>query len=168
MLEISSVLHHRWRGDCNQEASSSETGKPGRASSDIIVGARKCLEFGERINVAINGRKRAYLAEMGIDVWERRGLGSAAAESGASEDKAVAEDTSEVAREAASVAVARPVAVGAGDHSARVAAMDWDDLTQAVSVCTRCALHEGRTQTVFGVGYDQGVAGELGWGDFVD
>jgi len=29
---------------------------------------------------------------------------------------------------------------------------DWDGLRAAVAACTRCRLHEGRTQTVFGVG----------------
>lgn len=29
---------------------------------------------------------------------------------------------------------------------------DWDTLRERVSRCTRCALHESRTQTVFGVG----------------
>ena len=32
------------------------------------------------------------------------------------------------------------------------AAKGWDELRDAVSSCTRCALHESRTQTVFGVG----------------
>ncbi len=30
--------------------------------------------------------------------------------------------------------------------------MDWEQLRSSVAVCTRCALHESRTQTVFGVG----------------
>jgi DNA polymerase len=30
--------------------------------------------------------------------------------------------------------------------------LDWSALREAVSGCTRCALHQGRTQTVFGVG----------------
>jgi DNA polymerase len=30
--------------------------------------------------------------------------------------------------------------------------LDWDSLRQTVSGCTSCALHETRTQTVFGVG----------------
>jgi len=29
---------------------------------------------------------------------------------------------------------------------------DWDDLRSTVSACTRCQLHQHRTQTVFGVG----------------
>lgn len=32
------------------------------------------------------------------------------------------------------------------------AAMDWEALQSCVASCTRCALHAGRTRTVFGVG----------------
>ena len=32
---------------------------------------------------------------------------------------------------------------------------DWDSLRSAVSCCTRCPLHQSRTQTVFGVGNTQ-------------
>ena len=31
-------------------------------------------------------------------------------------------------------------------------ALGWDELRASVAGCTRCALHQGRTQTVFGVG----------------
>jgi len=30
--------------------------------------------------------------------------------------------------------------------------LDWSELRSSVAACTRCALHESRTQTVFGVG----------------
>ena len=33
--------------------------------------------------------------------------------------------------------------------------LDWDRLQQAVTHCTACSLHHGRTQTVFGVGNRQ-------------
>lgn len=33
-----------------------------------------------------------------------------------------------------------------------IAAMDWDQLKAAVAACTRCPLHQSRTQGVFGVG----------------
>ena len=33
--------------------------------------------------------------------------------------------------------------------------LDWDELEQCVRNCTRCTLHETRTQTVFGVGSRQ-------------
>jgi DNA polymerase len=39
------------------------------------------------------------------------------------------------------------VAVDSGDDG-----LDWDALREAVAACTRCALCESRTQTVFGVG----------------
>lgn len=42
-----------------------------------------------------------------------------------------------------------PEAHGEGDAEAPP---DWHALRQAVSACTRCRLHESRTQTVFGVG----------------
>ena len=35
---------------------------------------------------------------------------------------------------------------------APAADMDWQELCSTVSACTRCDLHRGRTQTVFGVG----------------
>ena len=35
---------------------------------------------------------------------------------------------------------------------AQPAGLDWEALREAVRGCTRCALHRGRTQTVFGVG----------------
>lgn len=31
---------------------------------------------------------------------------------------------------------------------------NWEDLQDVVRVCTKCQLHQGRTQTVFGVGRD--------------
>lgn len=36
--------------------------------------------------------------------------------------------------------------------AAPVAELDWQALRACVGHCTRCGLHEGRTQTVFGVG----------------
>ena len=46
------------------------------------------------------------------------------------------------------------VDTGAEEHGIRVRAegMDWSELREAVAGCTRCALHQSRTQTVFGVG----------------
>ena len=35
------------------------------------------------------------------------------------------------------------------------AGLDWDDLAATVAQCTRCGLHQGRTQTVFGTGNRQ-------------
>jgi DNA polymerase len=42
--------------------------------------------------------------------------------------------------------------VEVADGVAEPDSSDWPELRAAVSSCTRCALHESRTQTVFGVG----------------
>jgi len=62
-----------------------------------------------------------------------------------------------VAREAPACAEEGRVAVehpGSGRPGLKipVAAPDWNELQQQVESCTRCALHETRTRTVFGVG----------------
>ena len=67
-------------------------------------------------------QRRAYLEALGIDVWVPK-----------DEPDAVTPE-----------AVSEPVVAAA--------APDWDELRRAVTGCTRCALHESRTQTVFGVG----------------
>ncbi|NIL93376.1 MAG: uracil-DNA glycosylase [Woeseiaceae bacterium] len=67
-------------------------------------------------------QRRAYLEALGIDVWVPRGQ-----------------------------ADPEP---GAGDSATPEVpdGPDWSELRGAVSSCTRCPLHESRTQTVFGVG----------------
>jgi uracil-DNA glycosylase family 4 len=69
--------------------------------------------------------RRQYLQAMGIQTW--------------------------VSREAVSGPVSM-VPVDAVQDPGNIAEMDWEVLEQTVSVCTRCGLHETRTQTVFGVG----------------
>jgi DNA polymerase len=66
--------------------------------------------------------RRAYLRAMGIDVW--------------------------IPRDAVD---AEPAPVEP-EMQAEAAELGWDPLREAVAACTRCALHESRTQTVFGVG----------------
>ena len=66
--------------------------------------------------------RRAYLRAMGIDLWIPR---------------------DQVAVEPENAEAGAPV---------EAAAYGWDELRSAVAACTRCALHESRTQTVFGVG----------------
>ncbi|MGH8612831.1 MAG: uracil-DNA glycosylase [Gammaproteobacteria bacterium] len=64
----------------------------------------------------------SYLKALGVDVWVRR----------------------------ETAAISAP-----GDVSRRavtVNKMDWDELSAAVASCTKCSLHQGRFQTVFGVG----------------
>ena len=71
--------------------------------------------------------RREYLRAIGIDVWVPRDA-AASALPGLSPPKEASIDD----------------AVMAGD--------EWQSLRSAVAQCTACALHAGRTQTVFGVG----------------
>lgn len=80
-------------------------------------------------------RRQAYLKAMGIDIWRRR--------------EAPAGDPPPVAKTIPAAQTPIPADSGAVDA---VAALDWTALEAEVSACTLCALHAGRTQTVFGVG----------------
>jgi DNA polymerase len=82
-----------------------------------------------------DGRRLAYLEALGVDVYVRRGMASAPSEPPKLPDLRAAEAPA-------------PVAAGTSVE----ATLDWDPLRAMVSACTRCALHETRTQTVFGVG----------------
>lgn len=64
----------------------------------------------------------AYLEALGIDVWVPRG-----------QDRESIPDPVERLH-------------------AEFLAVDWEDLRTTVAACTRCQLHQSRTQTVFGVG----------------
>lgn len=80
--------------------------------------------------------RAAYLQAIGIDVWVPRtaiggGPGAQPAPAPASPDEVVAP----------AAAAAMPAAEGA-----------WESLRGEVMRCTRCSLHAGRTQGVFGVG----------------
>ncbi len=68
----------------------------------------------------------AYLDALGIDVWTRRG--------------------------AVISTVADVDGTGVAGPSNGSESLDWLQLRQKVAACTLCALHKGRTQTVFGVG----------------
>ncbi len=73
-------------------------------------------------------QRRAYLEAIGIDVWVPRGEADP-------EVEVVADDL-----------------VGTDQGGTETNILDWDALRAKVSTCTACPLHEGRTQTVFGVG----------------
>jgi len=81
-------------------------------------------------------RRLAYLEALGVDVYVRRGL----------------EPAPEVTtpEQPAPVRVAPPVSAAAAPGIE--ATLEWEPLRAMVSACTRCSLHETRTQTVFGVG----------------
>jgi DNA polymerase len=83
-------------------------------------------------------RRLAYLEALGVDVYVRRG--TEAAPEPATRPAGTPESEPR--------AVPVPHAVGRGPE----ADLDWDPLRAMVATCTRCVLHETRTQTVFGVG----------------
>jgi DNA polymerase len=83
-----------------------------------------------------DARRLAYLEALGVDVYVRRGLESAP------------EVTRPGQRAPAETMPAELAAAAPGDE----AALDWEQLRAMVATCTRCSLHETRTQTVFGVG----------------
>ena len=77
-------------------------------------------------------QRRAYLKAMGIDVWLPRD---------AVDDEVVEESKANLPAEGAP----RP-------QDRRASSAGWEDLRECVETCTRCALAQSRTNTVFGVG----------------
>lgn len=90
--------------------------------------------------------RRHYLDVMGIDLWERR-VG-VARDTVAPVAVAPGKEPSVPASTLRAEAVA-PAATFAA------ASMDWGTLERAVHTCTKCPLHQSRTQAVFGVGNRQ-------------
>ncbi|MEE4184644.1 MAG: uracil-DNA glycosylase [Gammaproteobacteria bacterium] len=95
-------------------------------------------------------RRAMILAELGIEQWRLRGQPPAAALGPAA-----------AARSEAGVAPGRQVpepppvaAVAAGEPAARPVS-DWSTLNHVIRTCTRCALHQSRTQAVCGVGAER-------------
>lgn len=84
-------------------------------------------------------RRRHYLQAMGIELWERR-AGYPPARSEPSVKLAPA---------------ALPPSISTSHMTDDAASMDWETLERTVLSCTRCALHQTRTQAVFGVGNRQ-------------
>jgi len=76
--------------------------------------------------------RRQYLEAMGITQWERRALAV----------EPIAETT------VPNPTVPTPTVM----PSSAQTSPDWATLDEAVRICTKCALHKTRTQTVFGVG----------------
>jgi uracil-DNA glycosylase family 4 len=70
-------------------------------------------------------QRREYLRAMGIDIWTLKGT---------------------------SVNVDGTALFSEEIPAQNCAAMDFTELHRTVAVCTKCALHKTRTQTVFGVG----------------
>jgi uracil-DNA glycosylase len=109
--------------------------------------------------------RREYLAALGLETWVVRGKSPrpramAPPDAPASRDVREPRDMREpgdmpASRDTpASRAMPEPRDPGAaGDSSpGREAGVDWPELRARVAACTRCALCNTRTQTVFGVG----------------
>jgi DNA polymerase len=94
----------------------------------------------------VDERRLDYLQAMGIEVWRLRG----APAPDALREQAAGSRASPLPPESA------VAAVGANSFASsspvRVSDMTWDELATAVRGCTLCELHQGRTQSVFGVG----------------
>jgi uracil-DNA glycosylase len=80
-----------------------------------------------------SARTRAYLDAMGVTRWVRRPAAPAASN-------------------LVSAGESSPDLVCAPQPQPADGQLDWETLATQVAACTLCALHEGRTQTVFGVG----------------
>jgi DNA polymerase len=89
-------------------------------------------------------RQLRVLEALGIDVYVRRDLGPAAPDA--------AMERSTLALRLPANAERFPRAPSPPCAMRPESALDWDELRAAVAACTRCELHAGRTQTVFGVG----------------
>ncbi len=83
--------------------------------------------------------RERYLKEIGIPVWRLRAASA--------ERSTVATEPSPAA-----VGAAAPRRIEPSPSEVLRGAEPWAELMEAVSGCTRCALHKSRTQTVFGVG----------------
>ena len=104
----------------------------------------------------MNRRQLQYLRNMDIDVWQRREL--ADIERSASQAQSVVSITRVPADTIAKLhtePVIANTALANDPLPINQVLTTWQDVELAVRNCTRCSLHETRTQTVFGVGNRQ-------------
>ena len=123
-----------------------------------------------------DAQRARYLEALGIDLWVRRGQAAATTEFAASTPVPVPEAAAPARRAppaehrpergrsrpaappaaaAATSVLPAPAVAGvaaAPPASVEPVAADWEGLRQQVLACTRCALHQGRTQAVFASG----------------
>jgi len=112
--------------------------------------------------MASSASKAQYLAALGVQSWELRRplpLGSAELTLDVLPDpqninalETVMKPTEPVVDNAVEPHEEQPLP---DERATHIAQLDWEALQNEVSGCTACALHEGRTQTVFGVGSQQ-------------
>lgn len=115
----------------------------------------------------MSDKRLAYLDAMGVQLWVPRGRSLAAChrDTGASLHGGSAADTHIVVPppliEEEPLRGGAPLAANQGNNpppasvvltAPDAALLDWDALRARVASCTACGLHQGRTQTVFGVG----------------
>lgn len=109
----------------------------------------------------MDSRRLNYLRALDIDVWQRRDrVVEKPVDAPVRVPAAKAATVSARVRQSPPPAVTEPVIpraetivplrVPARDDA--VGAMGWDELVDSVRTCTKCSLHETRTQGVFGVG----------------
>lgn len=103
------------------------------------------------MNLALDARQRAMLAEMGVRLFEPP---ASLATAGDTPPPAVRDEsrTAPAARVVSGATMAAPKPAAAGSRAAGIEAMDWDALALAVAGCRACQLCAGRRNTVFGVG----------------
>ena len=82
----------------------------------------------------LDARRRAMLEVMGVDVWQLRG------EERVTSSEGLGTAGSEKRHDAVSI------------PAPSTSSLNWDELRSTVARCEACALHQGRTQAVFGVG----------------
>lgn len=96
----------------------------------------------------LSPRQAAILNEMGVDVWRLRG------------QKSLESNAEDNAKSSAGAVLASlpqdEVATLVPDTGPLVSlGQDWDALNAAIRACTKCGLHQTRTQAVCGVGNTQ-------------
>jgi|LauGreDrversion4_2_1035121.scaffolds.fasta_scaffold185737_3 DNA polymerase len=106
------------------------------------------------------GRRKHTLDALGVTVWTRRdrpaeslvaahATAARAPASTATLPATPSEDPAASAAQPPSVADAMP------QRHLGISELDWEALAARVAACTACELHQGRLQTVFGVGNPQ-------------
>jgi uracil-DNA glycosylase family 4 len=92
----------------------------------------------------LDEQRQEYLRSMGIQVWiPRRRILREAVDS---------PDRADAMQDDLHDSVVNTVDVPVSGNASLNCLLDWDDLEARVTGCTACPLHQGRTQTVFGVG----------------
>jgi DNA polymerase len=92
----------------------------------------------------LNKRQQASLQAMGIPIWLER--------TPSEHPAAMPDAPSQVIEPEQAQPQSEPSISVPSDLPAQDVPMNWEELQQAVTSCQACALHQGRTQTVFGVG----------------